>query len=300
MLRLSSILTLQNVWETIPPQPSKVSSPTTLSRGSSVRTKPASLLVSTTEPPPADENQEDPIPTSGSSCLPASLPAPPVSPPASVHTSTTNASSQQSVPESSTSAALSFAADAVPSIQITNDEEEQRRVTTSSMFETPTKTHPPTKKSQSSPTNATNNDTATPPTPPLPPLPPQTYPSPPPVPSKDHKSFLERKKINSHHNFSDITNINNEADDAADKIATNKSSRYHFLGPRSSAASTNSPPSSIHSSTLINGANKALRRESSKINMRRKSFSKKLKKAISNIKLNGAGETTSLHAAISN
>ncbi|ORX57053.1 hypothetical protein DM01DRAFT_1334607 [Hesseltinella vesiculosa] len=62
--------------------------------------------------------------------------------------------------------------------------------------------------------------------------------------------------------------------------------RYSFLNrtsPPSSIYSFNLPPSPT---TIIQGANRAIRRESSRLNMKRKSFSKQVKRAVSNIKLN--------------
>ncbi|KAI8342806.1 hypothetical protein BC941DRAFT_413890 [Chlamydoabsidia padenii] len=254
MLRLSTILQLQTVWETIPNQPSRPCSRASLSGASSVRTKPASLLEVATENLASIEEQEqqqpeeDPIkPLSPEpSPLPASsLPAPLVSPPASVHTSST--SSDESAIECS-SPAISVAL-TVPTIEITHSVQQQRSQSL------PTKNTPPL-------------------SPEAPPLPPMKYPPPPPVPSKD-------PQINNN-------TTNKKADDNADtkRNITKKPSRYGFL--RSAA----SPPPSIHSSTvapvstMMTDANQALRRESSKISLRRKSLSKKLKKAISTIKLN--------------
>ncbi|CAO3622567.1 unnamed protein product [Cunninghamella blakesleeana] len=97
-----------------------------------------------------------------------------------------------------------------------------------------------------------------------------------------------------------------EEDDQGKKTKRKSSfhfKRYSFLNKPNATSTTSSsmmdsnisPPPSLHSSSfhlppspssMFNGANQALKRESSKLNLRRKSLSKKVKKAISNIKLN--------------
>ncbi|CAO3614940.1 unnamed protein product [Cunninghamella echinulata] len=116
--------------------------------------------------------------------------------------------------------------------------------------------------------------------------------------SSDSNSSSSSKKAN-------IPSTPKELDDDDDdseqkKTAKRKPSfsfkRYSFLNKPD--GNGNSPPTSLHSfhlppspSLMINGANQALRRESSRLNLRRKSFSKKVKKAISNIKLNNPTPT---------
>ncbi|KAI9300013.1 hypothetical protein BJ944DRAFT_273615 [Cunninghamella echinulata] len=117
--------------------------------------------------------------------------------------------------------------------------------------------------------------------------------------SSDSNSSSSSKKANIP---STPKELDDDDDDDSDqkKTAKRKPSfsfkRYSFLNKPD--GNGNSPPTSLHSfhlppspSLMINGANQALRRESSRLNLRRKSFSKKVKKAISNIKLNNPTPT---------
>ncbi|KAI8092463.1 uncharacterized protein BX664DRAFT_327329 [Halteromyces radiatus] len=237
MLRVSSILQLQTIWESLPSQ--------SISSNVSVKDIIDTTIVNSLEETSSPQSSSS-IKSSLSSSSSSSLPASP-----SVHSCDASTSHPLVVPEPVNSAALLLS---VPEI----DQEKQKE--SSSLPSSSTKVDPRqnNKQSKSTPTD-------------IPPLPTKKI-TPPPVPAKDDKKYLMK--------------INNKIGDM-NKVHDAKENP-RFLASRT----VHTPPASIHSfaiaptNQLISGANKALRRESSKLNLRRKSLSKKLKKAVSNIKLN--------------
>ncbi|CAO3590397.1 unnamed protein product [Absidia cylindrospora] len=256
------------VWDTIPSQSSATASPATISRngsaqvGSTILTSAASMVF---------EGNIFSTAASSSASLPersSSLPTPSVSPSSSVQTD----DSQQPAHVIS----LFHDVDQIhPLTTITTDyllEPPQKSVTKTSLV------------------SSNNNSTTALPSPP----------TPPPVPSKDpsHRFNVIPSKPNKTNN-----KISDNPQPTTDKMKKKekRSSKYGIFGSRSpaadAAAAAAAPPlpppsSSPPQNHVIDGANKTLRRETSKFNLRRKSFSKKVKRAISNIKLNGTGNTT--------
>ncbi|ORZ10406.1 hypothetical protein BCR42DRAFT_422317, partial [Absidia repens] len=271
MLRLSSILQLQSVWDTIPSQSSPTSSPATLSRSDSVQAQSTTLTSAISL---VLEGNLFSTSTSSITSLPERPPSPPTP---SVSPSSSVQADDSQLP--------------APVISVFHDVDQIHPLATNT---TDHLLEPPQKNTiKISHISANNNDTTALPSPPPPP--------PPPVPSKDpsHRfNVIPSKPSKTANKISD--NVQPTAEKTKKK--EKRSSKYGIFGSRSFAAAPPTPPptSSMMPSPspspppnqVIDGANKTLRRETSKFNLRRKSLSKKVKRAISSIKLNGTGDTT--------